>query len=54
MKSDELLKIMDSEFADIKELFAKKNVSYGAKDDTFYNFRQTAVRMNPASVSVTK
>ena len=49
MKNDELLKIMDSEFEDIKILFAKKNVSYGAEDDTFYNFRQTAMRMNPAT-----
>lgn len=48
MNNDELSKLMDSEFADIKKLFAKKNESYGAEDDTFYNFRQTAIRMNPA------
>ena len=48
MNNDELSKIMDSEFENIKKLFAKKNESYGSQDDTFYNFRQTAIRMNPA------
>ena len=49
MNNDELLKIMDNEFEDIKALFAKKNESYGANQDTFYNFRQTATRMYPAT-----
>lgn len=50
MNNEELSKLMDSEFDTIKKLFAKKNESYGASEDTFYNFRQTAIRLHPTTL----
>lgn len=45
MTKSELFNVFDQEFENIKDLFERKNVSYGAKGDAFYNFRQTASRV---------
>ena len=36
---------------EIEKLFVRKNVGYGATDDLFWNFRQTAERITPAMYS---
>ena len=46
-KTDFLLFIQDK-FEEIKKLFARKNEGYGAIDDLFWNFRQTAERLYPS------
>ena len=46
-RSDFVLFIRDK-FEEIEKLFARKNVGYGASDDLFWNFRQTAERLHPA------
>ena len=33
---------------EIEKLFVRKNVGYGATDDLFWNFRQTAERIHPS------
>ena len=46
-KMDFLLFIQDK-FEEIQKLFARKNEGYGASDDLFWNFRQTAERLYPS------
>lgn len=41
----EFHRILDQEFAQIRDLFDYKNLSYGADDDLFHNFRETAKRV---------
>ena len=49
-RSDFILFIRDK-FEEIEKLFARKNAGYGASDDLFWNFRQTAERIHPALYS---
>ena len=46
-KNDFILFIRDK-YDEIEKLFVRKNVGYGASDDLFWNFRQTAERLHPA------
>ena len=45
-RSDFILFIRDK-FEEIEKLFARKNAGYGATNDLFWNFRQTAERIHP-------
>ena len=45
-RSDFVLFIRDK-FEEIERIFDRKNVRYGATDDLFWNFRQTAERLYP-------
>ena len=45
-RTDFVLFIRDK-FGEIERLFDRKNAGYGATDDLFWNFRQTAERLNP-------
>ena len=45
-RSDFVLFIRDK-FGEIERLFDRKNAGYGATDDLFWNFRQTAERLYP-------
>ncbi len=45
MTRKELREIIKSELVSITELFDVKNESYGAEDDAFHNFRQSALRI---------
>ena len=45
-RSDFILFIRDK-FEEIEKLFDRKNKGYGATDDLFWNFRQTAERLYP-------
>ena len=45
-RSDFVLFIRDK-FEEIERLFDRKNKGYGATDDLFWNFRQTAERLYP-------
>ena len=49
-RKDFVLFIRDK-FEEIEKLFSKKNEGYGASDDLFWNFRQTAERLYPAIYS---
>ena len=49
-RTDFILFIRDK-FEEIEKLFARKNAGYGASDDLFWNFRQTAERIHPALYS---
>ena len=49
-KNDFILFIRDK-YDEIEKLFVRKNVGYGASDDLFWNFRQTAERIHPALYS---
>jgi hypothetical protein len=42
---NELREIINNELVSITELFDVKNESYGAEDDAFHNFRQSALRI---------
>ncbi|MDU4960024.1 MAG: hypothetical protein E6X17_05100 [Sporomusaceae bacterium] len=46
-RTDFVLFIQDK-FEEIQNLFARKNEGYGASDDLFWNFRQTAERLYPS------
>lgn len=45
MKYDDFLKILDREQEEVKNLFSFKNKGYGAEDEVFYNFKETARRV---------
>lgn len=45
MKRDDFVKILSETVEETKWLFSRKNKSYGAEDDVFYNFRTTARRV---------
>ena len=45
-RSDFVLFIRDK-FEEIEKLFVRKNAGYGAQQDLFWNFRQTAKRLYP-------
>lgn len=45
-RSDFVLFIRDK-FEEIERLFDRKNAGYGAQQDLFWNFRQTAERLYP-------
>ena len=45
-RSDFVLFIRDK-FEEIEKLFVRKNAGYGAQQDLFWNFRQTAARLYP-------
>ena len=45
-RSDFVLFIRDK-FEEIEKLFVRKNAGYGAQQDLFWNFRQTAERLYP-------
>lgn len=45
MTRTEFVGMLDGLFAEMKALFEQKNESYGADDDLFYNFRETARRV---------
>ena len=45
-RSDFVLFIRDK-FGEIEKLFVQKNAGYGAQQDLFWNFRQTAKRLYP-------
>ena len=45
MTREELAKFIESEVREIVELFKRKNLSYGADRDGFFNFRETAKRV---------
>ena len=45
-RSDFVLFIRDK-FEEIEKLFVQKNAGYGAQQDLFWNFRQTAKRLYP-------
>ena len=45
-RSDFVLFIRDK-FGEIERLFDRKNAGYGATNDLFWNFRQTAKRLYP-------
>lgn len=47
MKRENFLELLDQEYNQIRDLFTIRNKSYGADDDLFYNFRETAERMLP-------
>lgn len=47
MKRQEFNSVLNVEQEKIKALFSEKNQAYGAGDDVFYNFRQTAQRELP-------
>ena len=49
-RGDFVLFVRDK-FEEIEKLFVRKNVGYGATDDLFWNFRQTAERLYPAIYS---
>ena len=49
-RNDFVLFIRDK-FEEIEKLFVRKNAGYGATDDLFWNFRQTAERIHPALYS---
>lgn len=46
-RGDFVLFVRDK-FEEIEKLFVRKNVGYGAIDDLFWNFRQTAERLYPS------
>ena len=46
-RTDFVLFIRDK-FGEIEKLFVRKNAGYGAQQDLFWNFRQTAERLYPA------
>ena len=46
-RKDFVLFIRDK-FEEIERLFTRKNEGYGASDDLFWNFRQTAERLHPS------
>lgn len=45
MTREEFLTLADVEFLNIQNLFRRKNQSYGAEVDLFYNFRESAKRV---------
>ncbi len=45
MKRNEFIAILDREQEIIKALFTRKSGSYGAEDEVFYNFKETARRV---------
>ena len=45
-RTDFVLFIRDK-FEEIEKLFVRKNAGYGAQQDLFWNFRQTAERLYP-------
>ena len=45
-RTDFVLFIRDK-FEEIEKLFVRKNAGYGAQQDLFWNFRQTAKRLYP-------
>ena len=47
MNTYEFLKMAEKEVADSLAIIRKKGESYGAAEDVFFNFRQTAERMFP-------
>lgn len=47
MNTYEFLKMAEKEVADSLAIIRKKGESYGAAEDVFFNFRQTAARMFP-------
>lgn len=47
MTYEEFLDFLNDEFENIRELFQTKNQVYGAGDDVFFNFRETARRVYP-------
>ncbi|MHC1762480.1 MAG: hypothetical protein AB9917_23760 [Negativicutes bacterium] len=49
-RGDFVLFVRDK-FEEIEKLFVRKNMGYGATDDLFWNFRQTAERLYPAIYS---
>lgn len=44
MTRTDFLDNLEIEFQRIRDLFVKRNKSYGAEDDLLYNFRQSAIR----------
>jgi len=51
IRRDDFVLFVRDKFAEIEKLFVRKNVGYGATDDLFWNFRQTAERLYPAIYS---
>ena len=47
MNTYEFLKMAEKEVADSLNIIRKKGESYGAAEDVFFNFRQTAARLFP-------
>ena len=48
---DDFVLFIRDKFEEIEKLFVSKNAGYGATDDLFWNFRQTAERLYPAIYS---
>ena len=46
MKRDEFMQILDREQKEVKELFGYKNKGYGAENEAFHNFKETARRVH--------
>ena len=48
IRRDDFNLFIRDKFEEIEKLFVRKNEGYGAKNDLFWNFRQTAERLFPS------
>lgn len=46
MKRDEFMPIMEKQIEIVQRLFNQKNKGYGAEDEVFHNFKETARRVH--------
>ena len=48
IRRDDFILFLRDKLEEIEKLFVRKNEGYGAKNDLFWNFRQTAERLYPS------